>query len=409
MLGAIVAACAFLFYGRIQAVRFNVTAALLGIAAAFGMLYVFPVYLFRHVGRRIVVGADRLQIINFSGAVVTQIPYRNIGRMETFGWLFPILGIDVTNKDRDTFWGFGDRGKSRGYDIAICDVYTQSLEGIRGMITNAYGLWSEAQACSPTSSGPLPWMGSLASPSTPGAPSRVPPRFPSYQPENGGSGLGSESTGAAFQAVEHQARRPGELARAWAEAHTSSPAPDEITAGPHANSMQYDQGGDELGPVVLRVQSAEATTNYTLLTYGCAITSMIWFFAILFMRPDAGDLAAVLKFAAYLAAPLILMLGCFYKLLSPLFLHEHGIRVRGLLGARKLYYRDLSDVGVHPVLVTKSVNFVPVSRRTILKLQFVPHDGTGLKPIEYTARFDQLGQLTALIRAKLPMRHFTAE
>src|SRR6516165_8801197 len=96
MLGAIVAACAFLFYERMQAGRFNVTAALLGIAAAFGMLYVFPVYLFRHVGRRIVVGADCLQIINFSGAVVTQIPYRNIGRMETFGWLFPILGIDVT-------------------------------------------------------------------------------------------------------------------------------------------------------------------------------------------------------------------------------------------------------------------------------------------------------------------------
>src|SRR5262249_7232343 len=140
-----------------------------------------------------------------------------------------------------------------------------------------------------------------------------------------------------------------------------------------------------LGQVLLRVKSAALTANFSLLLYGFTCGGMLLVLAPVFIVPPVRGLAAVLAFAAFMVIGLILVLACSHTLLRRVDLHEQGVCVRGLLGVRKLHYRDLADIEITPLVVTRRVGFVPVSRRTVLELRFVPQHGTGLKPIVYIA------------------------
>jgi hypothetical protein len=435
MLGALLGVCAVMFYSRWEAGRFSVNAVIYGVLIALCMVFVIPSYFFRHLGRRIVVGVDRLQIIDGMGELVTQIPYRNLGRMETFGspWLLRMLGIGVSNKDRETFWGRGDRGKGRGYDVVIYDVYTESLEEIRERIMIAHGLWRNTYVSFPATV-------LLASPGAPGAPSNVPPQSAVPQSASAGTGPAVESPAFSSQAAEHQAARPGERATAWARVHTS---PEAAEAGPqktadevgpknaerpgeratawaqapatsrrskddaadrNVGSTPYQQGMDHgtptLGRVLLTVESAAGTVHNTLLVGGFVFAGFMFLGAAVYGFIPQSSVSVPFMWVPCLTMGLGLVLACSLTLARRLDLHEHGVCLRGLFGARELHYRDLANVEIVPWVITRTVNFVPVSRHSLLHLQFVPWDGTGLKRIEYYAPFHHYDKVTELIRTR---------
>jgi hypothetical protein len=97
-----------------------------------------PYFFFTLWNSRVVIGADRLQVVRGRASVVVQIPFRNIVRTATrrnfLG--FGVLGIDVSNrKDPDTFWGFLNRGNRQfPFDVVLFDIYAESPEAIREQI-----------------------------------------------------------------------------------------------------------------------------------------------------------------------------------------------------------------------------------------------------------------------------------
>lgn len=75
---------------------------------------------------RLVIGADRLQLLKGEGNVRGQVLFSNIGRIEyVSGPIFKAVGIDLIEQDQDdTFWFLGKRGyeaskNQHGYDITI--------------------------------------------------------------------------------------------------------------------------------------------------------------------------------------------------------------------------------------------------------------------------------------------------
>jgi hypothetical protein len=179
-----------------------------------------------------------------------------------------------------------------------------------------------------------------------------------------------------------------------------SQAPDSDAADRHVESTPYDTGKADLGRGLLRVESAAATVNYSLLVYGFVLAGLMFLLAAVYTFVPHQNRAAYFALGPCLAIGVGLLLACSNTLIRRLDLHEHGVCVRGLFRARKLRYRDLADVEITPFVITRTVNFVPVSRQCVLRLQFVPGDGTGLKPIEYVARFDQLDQVARLVRQR---------
>ena len=301
-----------------------------------------PGLLFPSPGRRVVLGADRLQIIDGMGELVTQIPYRNIGRMETRGQLVHMLGINVSNKDRETFWGSGDRGKSRGYDVIIYDVYTEPVERIRELIINADGLWRDSQAA-------FPPVSYLASPDAPIAPA-------------------------------------------------------ENSAGPHVKPTPYDQcdaqGNVELGRLLLEVETAAGTVHYTLLLYGFMLAGLMLLAAVVYLLLPHWGFGVRLTGIPCLAMGLGLGLACFNTLQRRLALHERGVCVRGLFGARELLDRDLAGVEIAPWIISRTLNFVPISRDSVLQLKFVPRDAHGLEADRVLRVFHERDRVTELIRTR---------
>jgi CHAT domain-containing protein/tetratricopeptide (TPR) repeat protein len=395
--GAVLALCAVMFYSRWEAGRLSVNAVLYGTIIAVFMVFVIPSYFLRHVGRRIVLDADRLQIIDGVGEPVTQIPYRNIGRIETFGWLIHMLGISVSNKDRETFWGSGDQGKYRGYDVVIYDVYTEPVERIRELIRSADGLWRGAQAS-------FPPVSYLASQGAPIAPPDVPPQSTSPQPASAGTGPASDGPRASSRAAEDDAGRPGKRAKAWPQARPSSQPAEYHVADPYFDSAPYvngkGQGNVDLGPVLMEVESAAGTVHYTLLLYGYMLAGLMFIAAAVYLLLPVWSFWVQLTGIPCLAMGIGLGLACFNTLEKRLELRERGVRMRGVFRARELLYRDLTGVEIAPWIITRTLNFVPIARHSVLHLKFVPRDGTGLKPIEYYARFHDRDRITELIRTR---------
>jgi hypothetical protein len=104
------------------------------IVAVFVGLAFTPFFFFTLWNSRIVIGANRLQVVRGGASVVVQIPYRNVARTATrrnfLG--FGVLGIDVVNrKDPDTFWGYLNRGdRNFPFDVVIYDIYADSSVAI---------------------------------------------------------------------------------------------------------------------------------------------------------------------------------------------------------------------------------------------------------------------------------------
>jgi hypothetical protein len=126
---------------HMEAGRINVLAISLIIGS--GVALIASPFMFLNILRsRLVIGADRLQVIRGKASVVAQIPYKNmVGIMPHQNFLgFRVLGIDVADRcDRDTFWGFVHRGtRHHPFDMIINDFYSDPPEILAQKILAAY-------------------------------------------------------------------------------------------------------------------------------------------------------------------------------------------------------------------------------------------------------------------------------
>jgi hypothetical protein len=82
---------------------------------------------------------------------------------------------------------------------------------------------------------------------------------------------------------------------------------------------------------------------------------------------------------------------------SSLRLHECGVARRGLFGTRRLRYQDLLGIAITPYVRTYSVNFVPIARKRVLELQFLPQPALKLKPIVFLGDFNLMQEIVEIL------------
>jgi hypothetical protein len=134
------------FMFRFQAQRISVLAVSVIIGSV--VCLIASPFIFLNILRsRLVIGADRLQVVRGKGSVVAQIPYKNMVQVtphENFLG-FCVVGIDVADRrDRDTFWGLVHRGNQHHpFDMIINDFYIDSTESIAEKVVAAQSRWKE--------------------------------------------------------------------------------------------------------------------------------------------------------------------------------------------------------------------------------------------------------------------------
>jgi WD40 repeat protein len=113
----------------------NITSAFFAIVSLVGLLAA-PVAAGRHLfsQRRLVIGADRLQVLEGETTVVVQVPYRNLRRIGMYESYGACLGIEVADRnDPDTFWSRFHSSQSFGFHLALSD-FMEPPEALQKMI-----------------------------------------------------------------------------------------------------------------------------------------------------------------------------------------------------------------------------------------------------------------------------------
>jgi hypothetical protein len=121
-----------------------VSAAVLAVVIFVCLLFLVLLTLVRlATGQRLVIGSDRLQIVQGAETIVAQIPYRNIAGLASFTYSWrKFLGFDLANPhDAETFWSWGQRGNSYGFHFILADSYAEALDDIRNRILTYFQAW----------------------------------------------------------------------------------------------------------------------------------------------------------------------------------------------------------------------------------------------------------------------------
>jgi hypothetical protein len=112
-----------IFYWRWLDHRINVQSAIMAVVCA-GLVVASPLVLLYHASRRrrLVIGAESLQLLENEATVVLRVPYRNVARVGTGqgksgGTSLGIVLVD--RRDPYTLWTSRNDGKSLGCDIVV--------------------------------------------------------------------------------------------------------------------------------------------------------------------------------------------------------------------------------------------------------------------------------------------------
>jgi hypothetical protein len=301
-----------LVYWFLQKGELVIHGAILAFATLVGLVCVVPSFLLVWLSRSVVIGSDRLQVLKGKTRVVTQIPYPNIRRLATFRTKIGVqaLGIDICIGERDTFWAFGDRGATHGFDVALLDVYAETPEEILERIRAAQRQGENAEP--------------------------PPPRPPPM------------------------------------------PAPTAHDAELGAPLLKMDN----LGQRVLLFYCI------LILVVTAFLGSMVLIYGDIRSLGVGAGLIGVAFLCGFIACTIV---G------SSLRLHERGVARRGLFGTRRLRYQDLLGIAITPYMSTYSVNFVPISRRRLLELQFLPHPALKLRPIVFLGDFNLMQEVVEIL------------
>jgi hypothetical protein len=149
MLVALLVLCIGFFASRLQAGKINITLALLIVFAvvSLGLLPFLYMGLFRS---RIVLGADRLQVVKGKAKVIVQVPYANMAQADDHKNFLGmrVLGINLVNpSDPDSFWGMSNRGNQHHpFHVIISDVYVDPPDMIVSRIAEAHRRWKNGEA-----------------------------------------------------------------------------------------------------------------------------------------------------------------------------------------------------------------------------------------------------------------------
>lgn len=133
-----------------------------------------------------------------------------------------------------------------------------------------------------------------------------------------------------------------------------------------------------------------------LLFYSILVLAVTGFLASIVLA--YGDKRSFGVGAGLIGVALLCGLSACMIVASSLRLHEQGVIRRGLFGTRRLRYQDLSGIATTPYVSTISVNFiVPISRKQLLELQFLPDPALKFKPIVFLGDFNLMQEVVAIL------------
>ncbi len=167
---------------------------------------------------------------------------------------------------------------------------------------------------------------------------------------------------------------------------------------PDSSPEPHEQQPHELGGVLLKISSAAEHAHGDFLTAlgALALVGILGSIAVVVALARASFEPTPWIICTGIAAAVLGVIGALgYIQVSgaSLSLHEHGVCRNSLFGVHSLRYQDLASVVITPLVITRSVNFIPIESSNVLEFRFVPREDLGLEPIAYFGKADRLDEI----------------